>query len=332
MNLQNLIDDFNSGDTEEVIKYFNDIPTFLTILDKRGLIDELDFDNSEEWENGYLMWLYKKDKQSFIKEVVSQLNNDLTLDESGKIFLLLSDRSDLADLFCDYRDGSGQETVRRLLSEEDVFYPFWETTDDVYRDVIQELTPENDKRLQDYIIDTLKDIEIETETEELSLIADEQGHPEYVIVTSENVKRIIDDEETMNLLLDNELEELRSELHNIHNNSFNSAYESEVWDKVWEELSTYFEDNGEWLEKPHPYKENTQIYIFKLPVNDTFEKNILDFLDSYKDSGSYGNLSYFGSYLGILSDGFDCLHLSIPDYPNFSLVDKNINEMFADYI
>jgi hypothetical protein len=36
--------------------------------------------------------------------------------------------------------------------------------------------------------------QISADTDELQLIASEQGHPDYVEVNMENVKRIIDDE------------------------------------------------------------------------------------------------------------------------------------------
>ncbi len=63
----------------------------------------------------------------------------------------------------------------------------------------------------------------------------------YVEVNMENVKRIIDDEETMKELLNNQLGDLKSELYSIHNNAYNGAYTDEIYNSVWNELSEYFE-------------------------------------------------------------------------------------------
>ena len=48
-------------------------------------------------------------------------------------------------------------------------------------------------------------------------------------------------------------------------------------------------------------------------------------------------LDYYGSYTGMMKqlmdeDVYDWLDFRIPDYPNFSLVTKDINDIFGDYI
>jgi len=177
----------------------------------------------------------------------------------------------------------------------------------------------------------LKGQQISAETDELQLIATEQGHPEYVEINLENVKRIIDDEETMKELLNNQLSDLKSELYSIHSSAYNSAYESEVWDEIWSELETYFEGNGEWITKPHPYKKNTEIQYFKIPIRN-FETDVNDYLYNNKGYGNSGTLEYHGSYLEIMREDRDCLSAQPPDYPDSRRVDKNINEYFKEYI
>jgi len=247
--------------------------------------------------------------------------------------LEVSDRSDLAKLFCDgHRYDLSRDTIGNILSgDSDVWEHYYETTDNVYRDVIEELTPENDKRLGEYIVDTLKGQQIPAETDELQLIATEQGHPEYVEINLENVKRIIDDEETMKELLNNQLSDLKSELYSIHSSAYNSAYESEVWNEIWSELETYFEGDGEWITKPHPYKKNTEIQYFKIPIRN-FETDVNDYLYNNKGYGNSGTLEYHGSYLEIMREDRDCLSAQPPDYPDSRRVDKNINEYFKEYI
>jgi hypothetical protein len=334
MAFQEIIDDFNNGELD-IQKYFNDYNTFFNVLKKRGLMSQIDVkgSGSEEWQNEYLIWLYENDREKFYKDVVMLLDNDLEMDESGKIYYVTNDRGELSRLFCSNRNDIDQSTIEQILSGDgDIWEPYWDTTDDVYRDVIEELTPENDKRLQEYIVDSLKDNQIEIETEELELIASEQGHPEYALVTPENVKRIIDDRETMEYLFVNGLEDLKSELYSIHSSSYNSAYEDEVYEDIWDEIGEYFYGKGEWISRPHRYKKDTNVEFFKIPVGGNFDTVILDYLHNNKGYGNSGTLEYHGSYVGILSDSTDCLSVRVPDYPDSRLVDKNINMYFQDSI
>lgn len=334
MTFDEIIDEFNNGYLD-VEKYFNDYDTFFNVLKKRGLMSQIDAsaNGSEEWQNEYLIWLYENDYEKFRKDVVRLLSSDLEMDENGKIFYVTNDRSELSKLFCSGRNDISRDTIEQILSGDgDIWDPYWETTDDVYRDVIEELTPENDKRLQEYIVDSLKDNQIEPETEELELIASEQGHPEYALIIPENVKRVIDDKETMEYLFENGLEDLKSELYSIHSNSYNAAYENEVWNDIWSEIEEYFDGKGEWISRPHRYKKDTTVELFKIPVASNFDNVILDYLHHNKGYGNSGTLEYQGSYISILDESVDCLSVHAPDYPDSREVDKNINMYFQDYI
>ena len=333
MEIEEFLEMFNNNDLD-VKKYFNDYATWFSILKRRGLMGEVDPKNavnSEEWQNEYLLWLYDNDKENYYKWIQGLLNDIVV--ENGQVYLEVSDRGELARLFCDgHRYDLSRSTIEQILgNDQDVFEPYWETTENVYSDVIEELTPENDKRLQEYIVENLKGKQISPETSELEDIATEQGHPEYVEVTMENVKRIIDNEETMNQLLSDELSDLKSELYSIHSNSHNSAYEEEVYEEIWSELSEYFVGQGEWITRAHPYKKNTQIDYFKIPIND-FEGYVNEYLNNNKNYGNSGTLEYHGSFIGIMVEDRDCLSAQAPDYPDSRKVDKNINLFFKDYI
>ena len=327
-----IVEMFNN-DEFEVEKYFNDYQTFFNVLNKRGLMGEIDPKNASNgvvWQNEYLLWSYENNKEEYYKWVADFLS-DVEF-ENGKAYLEISDRSDLAKLFCDgHRYDLSRDTIESILSGEDFYEPYYDTTDNVYRDVIEELTPENDRRLQEYIVDMLKGEQIPAETDELELIASEQGHPEFVEVDMENVKRIIDNEETMKELLGDQLSDLKGELYSIHSSAYNSAMESELYDEVWSELETYFEGHGEWINKPHPYKKDTQIQYFKVPIRD-FESMVNDYLFNNKGYGNSGTLEYHGSFIDIMAEDRDCLSVQSPDYPDSRKVDKNINEYFGEYL
>jgi hypothetical protein len=295
-----------------------------------GEIDPKNASNGVVWQNEYLLWSYENNKEEYYKWVADFLS-DVEF-ENGKAYLEISDRSDLAKLFCDgHRYDLSRDTIESILSGEDFYEPYYDTTDNVYRDVIEELTPENDRRLQEYVVDMLKGQQIPAETDELELIASEQGHPEFVEVDMENVKRIIDNEETMKELLGDQLSDLKGELYSIHSSAYNSAMEGELYDEVWSELETYFEGHGEWISKPHPYKKDTQIQYFKVPIRD-FESMVNDYLFNNKGYGNSGTLEYHGSFIDIMAEDRDCLSAQAPDYPDHRKVDKNINEYFGEYL
>lgn len=328
-----IVEKFNNNDLD-VQKYFNDYETFFNVLKKRGLMGEVDPKNASDgsiWQNEYLLWLYENDKENYYKWVPSLLTDVII--ENGKAYLEISDRGDLSNLFCDgHRYDLSRDTIENILSGDGDFYEHYhDTTDNVYRDVIEELTPENDRRLQEYVVDMLKGQQISSETSELELIASEQGHPEYVEVNMENVKRIIDDEETMEELLDDQLSDLKGELYSIHSSAYNSAYESSVYNSIWSELETYFEGHGEWISKPHPYKKNTQIQYFKIPIRD-FDLQVNEYLFNNKGYGNSGTLEYHGGFIEIMKEDRDCLSVQPPDYPDSDEVDKNINSYFQDYL
>ena len=331
MDINDIIEKFNNNELE-VEKYFNDYQTFFNMLKKRGLMGEINpgVDGNEYWQNDYLLWLYENDKENYYKWIQTLLN-DVVI-EDGKAYLEITDRGDLAKLFCkNDRNGLSRDTIEEMLDGNSDWEPYGNTTDNVYRDVIEELTPENDKRLQEYVVNALEGLQISPETSELELIASEQGHPEYVEVNMENVKRIIDDEETMMELLNNQLGDLKSELYSIHSSSYNSAYEDDIWSSIWHELQDYVIGPGEWLTKPHPYKKNTEIQYNKLPLT-SFETDINDYLHNNRGYGRSGTLEYHGSFIDIMAEDRDCLSVHAPDYPDSRIVDKNINMYFKDYI
>ena len=333
MDINELIEMFNEGDTD-FIKYVNDIETFFKIVNKRGLMDELDPEGrlAEDYQNDLLLFYYQNNKEKFWEYVLKFLGDVEMVD--GKPYIVLNTMGDFAEIFCDgRRNDLSKDTVEALLSGEyDSFSNGWDShdlTDDVYRDVIEELTKENLLHLKEYIIKTLEGQQVNPHTELLEDYAQQQGHPEYVIVDQSNIDQVVDNSETMNELLDNELSDLRGELYSIYGSAYNNAYEDELYEDVWNELSTYFE-KGDWVSRPHIYKKDTEVQKYRAPIHN-FESNILDFLNQNKGY-SNGTLEYWGSYLGILKDGWECLSVYPSDYPDSRKVDKNINMYFSDYI
>jgi hypothetical protein len=333
--LIDLINKFNEGDTD-FLPLINGFSAFLNVLEKKGLIDKLDFNRIYEtrYENEFLLFLYEHHEDEFWNIVSKQLN-DVVI-EGGVPKLVIDNQGELAVLFCDnYRSDMSRDVIEELLDGEyDSFSYGWSSydlTDNIYRDVIEELTKENLLRIKEYIIDTLKNTQVEPHTELLEEYAQKQGHPEYVIIDQSNIDQIVDDEETMIELMDNELDELKGELYNIYGSAYNYAYENTLYKGIWNKLSTYV-GKSEWVNEPHPYKENTTTQKFKVNLND-IDSIILDFLNENKGYyGSRSSLEYYGSLLVLIADTSECLRYYPPDYPDNREVDKNINMYFRDYI
>jgi hypothetical protein len=326
------LDKFNDGELNPA-EYFGDYDTFFSMLKSRNLLDGLDpikGNDNENWQNEFLLFLLQEKEYKRFDYWIAKILDDVEFDESGQAYLVRGSRGDLADLFCsDRRNDLDRETIRKILEGDDVYEPYWETTDDVYRDVIEELNKENLEKLKEYIVKTLKGNQLSPETEEMELIAAEQGHNDYWEISEDNVSRILDDKESMESLMEDELSDMKSELYSIHNNSYNNAYEEEVYEKIWKELSEYFSGSGNFTTKQHPWKKDTQIEVFKVPISDIHG----DLEDVLLDSRGYGSatLEYWGSFLGAIGEYKGCLSVYPPEYPDPSKVDKNINLYFSDY-
>ena len=331
MKFLEIIDQFNEGDTDflEVIGGFGNL---LAMAQRRGLLDKLDVDLilESEFENEYLLFLHSINDPRF-EEFIANTLTDVKL-VNGVPKLILDSRGELAQLFCDDRDIS-KDTIEEVLDGTYDAYGWssYDLTDNIYRDVVEELNQENLLRLKEYIIEQLKGVEVDTHTELLESIAEKQGN-QYVTIDQSNIDQIVGDEDTMLRLLGNELDELKSDLYSIYSNSYSSAYEEELYEDIWNEVTDHFEDDGEWTTRPHPYKENTSIEQYLITPRNFYDI-VTNFLEDNK--GYYGyesSLDYYGGFLGLMGNTIDCLRFRVPDYPDSSKVDKNINMYFSDYI
>jgi DNA-binding protein YbaB len=328
-----VLDAINNGRFDELEPFFGSFENAFSFLKKKDLFHLLDYTElPSNYVNEYVHFLLSE--KEYRPEILKKLIGKLDVIEEGGNYYIREDGEDLADLFKSYSRETSPYDVAKAVLSEDNWEPYYETTDNVYRDVIEELNPENIEYLKDRILKDLKDVNIDITTRSSDLmgtIASEQGHPEYFTIDSSNVDRIIKDEETMEELLRDELNDLNSDLYNIHSNAFNSAYESEVYDEVWDELYTHIDKDtakNDWVKIGNRYYR-------KLKVTNHIEQVIDDWFDNYK--GYADDFDYYGSYLGIIKQlmdegNYERLSFRIPEYPDFRSVQKNINEFFGDYI
>ena len=335
-----LLDEFNDGNWDEIGSYFNgDFQVFLDYLEKNGLEGELDYENvDDEWQNIILLRKLEKYPQETLNYICDNIITDVYYMEGG-YYLYLREREELAKLFSNSgRDFSSRDAAEKVLSE-DFWDPYWDTTDDVYRDVIDELNEENKNHLANYIVKIMGNQELSLNDYDDGLFeqfSEKQGTEGVFKIDSENVMQLIGDEDAMKELFKKDLEELKNELYSVHNNAYNGAYTDEIYDDVWNELSEYFEPKSLKYEQKDRY-DGKKIQHEYIKIND-FYSDIYTFLSENQDKQwSDQSLEYWGSYTGFVSYMMDngerdWLDFRIPDYPDWTLIKKNINDNFDSYI
>ena len=349
MDLKRIIQNFNDGDWADISPIFNrKTTTFLKFLKSKNLLDRIDINQlpeddfpemefldslgildgleyrtvPDEQSNRYLLYILEKNPSETLKFICDNLLTDVEL-RGEDYYLRLNDREELSEFFKDYSRDTSPKDVSKAVLGEDYWEPYWDTTNDIYTDVIEVLDKENLAVISHYIIDRIGNQVLSTDdydTQFFDKISNESG--EFTI-TTENVGELLRDEESMKLLLNDDLSDLKQELYSLHNNSYNSAYEGEIYSDVMSELERLFVGN---------IIEDKYIQIRD------FYNDVHKFLSTYKGSGyNNENLDYHGSYTSIIKqlmdeDEMEYLDFRIPDYPDHREVDKNINDMLTSYI
>jgi hypothetical protein len=337
---QHLLDEFNDGNWDEVGSYFNDeFDLFLDYLSKYELDHKIAFHEvDEEFKNTILLKNLEINKENTLRFICDDLVTDVSIMDGG-YYMFLRSRDELATLFDKgYRNDSSYNAAMAVLGE-DFWEPYWDTTNDVYQYVIEELDESNLGHLASYIIREIgnQDLDIEYyESDFFHELAEEQGRGEIFQITPDVVNDLIKDQEAMNELLDGYLSDLKSELYSIHNNAYNTAYTDEIYNAVWNEIDTYFDSNSIKSESKERY-DGKKVYYEYIKIKN-FEKVIEDFLkENLRETYNDSFLDYFSSYVELLrymmaNCGYESASFRTPDYPDHNRVEKNINDMFSDYI
>lgn len=333
-----LLDRFNNDELDEVLGAVgNNIDSLIKLLDIKGLLDEIDLDSEiiAHYHNDVYSYIAKNHPEKFVSMMIDFFD-EITL-EDGKIYLTVQDKGDLADLFCEdswSRNYLHQDTVRTILTGDEDWGRIDDTTDNIYRDVIEDLNSDNLKILYDRVLQDFQNVnpDIYPQTALLEEIAEQQGHDDYVILNEENIPQIFSDEDSTLFVLKS-LDELNSDLYQVHYSAYNSAYEDELYENVMNELETYFLGNGEYVTKETPLKT---IQTFKIEVNDFLGllKNYVTDLKGESQEHTFWNQWNFMNVLedGIREDVFECLKVSAPDWADWSKVKDHVNTYFGDYI
>ena len=333
--LKEIIDEVNSGNWDEYSQFFNnDMELFIKIITKYGLIDFIDpmSDDLQDYQNDVLYALVNENPEKWVNFICETVIDSDLIKKGDDWYLYLNDQEDLADLFYDGRE-STKDLVKSVFND-DHWEPYWDTTDDIYRDVVEELNNKNLKKLYEKILNEVEGETISTDTEYLEDL-DDSGSGE-IVITKENFSGMFGDEQTLKYILKEYSNDIRQELYNLHSNCYNSAYENEIYEDIWDELSTFFEGRYQWESRPYKYDTTKTQHYVTVKIRD-IAGDITDFLRNMKGSHySQDSLEYYGSYMGMLKNGmnndvWEYLDFRIPDYPDSSKVDECINEDFENY-
>jgi hypothetical protein len=338
------VNDFITGDIDHLIDMFDSMENILRFFHKKDLLEYIDpFDSDvEDYQLEILNYLLNvlNDKKT-LDYCVAQLSDVIPTDDG--YYIKVRDREDFADLFYGGgRDTSAKDVAKAVLGEDDDIFDRWgNTTDDIYRDVVEELNPANIELLKKYMLDVLTNWKIEVDDETPDLFhnyADDEG---IFYLTPENVGDVIGDEESFMYLIDNDyLGDLSGDLYGIHSNAYNSAYETEVYNYVTSELETFFDMKSAKWEASPPFEGSQKlIEFYKIKFNPNEVVNSIKKYVADRNNWGYSdyNLNYVSTWINMMNTFMEngdepYLDFRIPDYPDSRLVDKYINEFLPDYI
>jgi hypothetical protein len=367
-----ILNRFNDGEWDELQPYFNNIITFFKFVKKYGLLEEIDLgeipsgyfsnelfdylvDNGimanldynsvpEEFQNNYLLHGLEYNYENTVKYITSNVLGDVEIRPDGFYLYLGNDRDDLASFFCgsSRRDVSPEDVAKQIFSEDGLGHDWYFDVNTKPSDVIDDLDEKNTAHLKDVIFKEIGDKELSLEDYDsyfFESLSEEQGTEGYFRIGPEDLNELIKDSEAIDELCENDLSELGQELKNIYWNAYNSAYENEIYELVYDGLNEYFEGKIDEVPKETTKSDGKKVttYLNYIKIRD-FVGNITLFLENNRgQSYSDSYLDYFGSYTTLMKelidDGdFDCIDFRTPDYPDWSDIKKNINEMFDEYI
>jgi len=357
---------------DEIKPYFNNIITFFKFINKYNLLEELDLreippddfsnelfdylvDNGimsnldynsvpEEFMNYYLLHGLEHNYEDTIKLITSDLIQDVKIRPDGLYLYLGNDRDELASFFCgsSRRDVSPEDVAKQVFSEEGLGDNWHFDAYTKSSDVIDDLNEKNTIHLKDAIFKEIGNVELSLEdydSDFFESLSQEQGTEGYFKIGPEDLNELIKDSDAINELCNKDLSELGQELQSVYWHAYNTAYEDEIYKLVYDGLDDYFEGKIDEVPKEiikSDGKKETR-YINYIKIRD-FVGNITLFLNLHKgETYSDSYLEYFGSYTTLMKQliydqDYECIDFRTPDYPDWSTIQKYINETFYEYI
>jgi hypothetical protein len=320
------------------------IDKFLNLLEKQNLMGYID-PLETVWDEFENLLLYKKIESdpSYIWTVVNSLSDIVKI---GDTYYFDTSAEELSGFFNTNRNDISQESIEQII-EGNYELGSWDATDDEYRDVYEQLKPEN-KNLVDVRIreELTKKGALDIESKLLEKIGLEQGRG-YVTLDDNIITRILQDDETMRHVINRELDDVRSDLYSTYYGCYEGVLTNSWYGDIMSELvgevidDTTFE---EYSFKKNVYNNRTgkseqrTMYARRYPVTDCVFSLVKDWIYEYKDSTwSDDTINYHGSYSSLLGAAMNSglrSELRVPhldDYADYNQVSRCVNESIGDY-
>jgi hypothetical protein len=349
--LLDLINDLNNGDVDEEFlnNFIGGWERFISIVTKKGLLHLIDpFSSEVEDYQNQLFWAFKQNDPSFVWKIVDRYLSDVTK-IGDEYYVDLNDISDLADFYEKDRDLS-RETIGNILSGEHDWDPFYDVTDNVYRDCYDELDSEYQTVIKQRMTTELlamKTIDVTYNTPDLfEEIAQEQGNEDEVVLSGEVISRLLDDDDSVEYLINQEMDDIRGDLYSLYSGCYSSAWFDEAYEKVMNPLIGFVIDANEFQDYKYTKqvwdKEGKRVtkdaYARRYIATKCIYETVNDWIYEYRNSThNTDTIEYYGTYKGILNQlcyegGRDYLRTpNLPDWADSSDVEKCINQSFGDY-
>lgn len=325
--------------------YNKDRGQMLQYIMKMGLLDYVDESIFEDYLD---LVLYEKltskegeEKILVAKEIAEKYLNSEIVFEGNKIYYDAS-REDLLQIFDDGREGVRHVADKILSMDDDWWEPYQDVVDrnSFYNECVESLTNENKMLLSNKLNDELLDKQVSPETELLEEIAEEQGHPEYVNLSTDLIyNRILDDKDTSKYLLLDETE-IGNEMMWRYGDAYNQAAIDEYHTKVMDGIKEFFETDSTPEPNTSVYKsqytgKDTYYHFIRVDVTKTFIPMLVTYLSNWEDANRYNeDIAYFGSFTALVKQLLDWGELShvyfrVDDYISYTDVEKVYNEIIV---
>jgi len=303
-----------------VKKVFNDnYISFYDFLEKK--IDvSMDYVTEffmEEIPQAYLKILYNKNPQSTIDYVVDEFLGDVKK-EGDKYYMIMS-RDDLSEFFDDRgRNGTARDVAKRVLTDEPTDWYYNDSVD--VSTVVEELDEGNFDNL-------LHKFFVEHEGEEY----------DGEIITQEFMKNTTKNE--LSDMISKLDDELSSNLTSLYSTAENYAYEEEIYNLVNRELKDFFgtEKWGDYITSQIRKVDGTVVNreTFRVDVTNLLKRIVLEYIDMHITEPD-NQFEYQANLENVIKDWFneteDYLDFRVPEYPDYRLLEKQINDLYSDYI
>lgn len=324
MTIDQLNDLFIEGEYDDIKDFVkkvfnNNYISFYNFLDKKMDVS-LDYITDffmEEIPNAYLQIMYSKNPESTIDYIVDEYLGDVRK-EGDKYYMIMS-RDDLSEFFDDSgRNSTARDVAKRVLSDE--------PSDWYYDDTVEVSTTVDE--LDDGNFDNLvHKFFVQHEGEEYN------GE----IITQEFMKNTTPSElSDMITKLD---DEMASNLMNLYSVAENYAYEEEIYNMVHRELKDFLgtEKWGDYVTSQIKKIDGTVVNReqFRLDVTNLLKRIIPEYIEMHVTEPD-NQIEYQGNFENVIKDWFneteDYLDFRVPDYPDYRLIGKQINDLYSDYI